>query len=346
MSQSSIVSQMQNTREDVCSISGASGVAYRSPDFYSRRFSSASGIAYQSPDTESRRFYGTSGTAYQSPEIEFRRLCMPHKSDYEDEYHLELHSKLDKDRDISPRHSVSSSATSGMILQRRSGQGFKSSQEKIEDHCKEVRCIEIHALSTSKSEESSAASMIQDDDSLPSQGKVTDTAKLENPGSHYGVSIDLIPRMEQPIDTTTSAVGAIVKSSAGTSSLLPKMPKVMASRKLSPTGSGNINGMLMVVSSSSSEDAEQHYETQLDGVSDGVLTNMSEFGHRAKIVACSYEESRRTIELSGDAVGTGDILVVREDDVANISNCSPRVVQSQHQKELLIEQVRSVSSKM
>lgn len=340
-----MVSQMQNTQEDVCSISGTSGAAYQSPDFYSTRFSSSSGIAYQSPDTESRRFYDTSGTAYQSPEIESRRLCTSHESNYEDEYHLELHSKLDKDHDISPRHSVSSSATIGMILQRQRGKGFKSSQEKIEDHCKEVRCIEIRALSTSKSEESSAASMIQDDDSLPSQGEVTDTTKLENAGSHYG-GIDSIPRMEQPMDTTTSAVGAIAKPCTGTSSLLPKMAKVMAPGELAQTRSGDSEGMLMIASSFSSEDAEQHRETQLDGISDSVITNTSEFGHHAKIVAHSHEESHRTIKLSGDVVGTGDILIVREDNVANIGNCSPRVVQSQHQRELLVDQVRNLPSNM
>ncbi|XP_042472804.1 kinesin-like protein KIN-7F isoform X2 [Zingiber officinale] len=338
LSQSSIVSQMQNTQEDVCSISGTSGAAYRSPDFYSTRFSSSSGIAYQSPDTESRRFYDTSGTAYQSPEIESTRLCTSHESNYEDENHLELHSKLDKDHDISPRHSVSSSATSGMILQWRRGKGFKSTQEKIEDHCKEVRCIDMHALSTSKSEESSAASMIQDDDSLPSQGEVTDTTKLENPGSHHGVGIDLITRMEQPMDTTTSAVGVIIKPCAGTSSLLPKMDKLMASGESAQTRSGNSNGMLMIASSFSSEDAEQHHETQLDAISDGVLTNTSESGHHAKNVARSHEESHRTIELSGDVVGTGDILIVHEDNATNISNCSPRVVQSQHHRELRDDQ--------
>ncbi|KAG6465964.1 hypothetical protein ZIOFF_076189 [Zingiber officinale] len=333
LSQSSIVSQMQNTQEDVCSISGTSRAAYRSPDFYSTRLSSSSGIAYQSPDTESRRFYDTSGTAYQSPEIESTRLCTSHESNYEDENHLELHRKLDNDHDISPRHSVSSSATSGMILQWRRGKGFKSTQEKIEDHCKEVRCIDMHALSTSKSEESSAASMIQDNDSLPSQGEVTDTTKLENPGSHHGVGIDSIPRMEQPMDTTTSAVGVIIKPCAGTSSLLPKMDKVMASGESAQTRSGNSHGMLMIASSFSSED-----ETQLDAISDGVLTNTSEFGHHAKNVARSHEESHRTIEVSGDVVGTGDILIVHEDNATNISNCSPRVVQSQHHRELRDDQ--------
>lgn len=338
MSQSSIVSHIRNTQEDVCSISGTSSVAFQSPDFYSRRFSRTSGIAYQCRDiAESRRFYVASDIACQSPDIESRRLCMPHESKYGDEYHLELCCKLDKDQDISPRHSVISSAISGVILQHRRGKSYESLQENIEDHCKEVQCIEIHALSTSKSEESSAASVTRDNDSLPSQG---------------GVSMDLIPIMERPTKIITNAVGdGIIKPFADSpSSLLPKTPKVMASRELAQTRSSNSETRPMIVLPFSSDNAVQHQEMQLDALCEefpvspvGVSISTTELSHQAKMEACTREESHKSGELSNVAVQTGDILIIREDDDddAHSSSCSPGMVQSWHQKKLLDSQVRN-----
>ncbi|XP_042434467.1 kinesin-like protein KIN-7G [Zingiber officinale] len=275
-------------------LSQSSGVAFQSPDFYSRRFSGTSDIAYQCRDiAESRRFYAASDIAYRSPDIGSRRLCMPHKSKYGGEYHLELCGKLDKDQDISsPSHSVFSSAISGLILQQRRGKSYESLQEHIADHCKEVQCIEIHALS--KSEDSSAASVIQDDDSLLSQG---------------GVSMDLIPRMEKPSNSSSS---------------LPKTPRVMASRELAQTRSSNSETRPMIVSPFPSDDAEQHHEKQPDAL-------WEEF-------PVSPEESHKSSELSSSAVQTGDILILGEDDDAHIGSCSPGMVQSWLQKKLLDSQ--------
>ncbi|KAG6475566.1 hypothetical protein ZIOFF_064794 [Zingiber officinale] len=277
-------------------LSQSSGVAFQSPDFYSRRFSGTSDVAYQCQDiAESRRFYAASDIAYRSPDIGLRRLCMPRESKYGGEYHLELCGKLDKDQYISsPSHSVISSAISGLILQQRSGKSYESLQEHIADHCKEVRCIEIHALSTSKSEDSSAASVIQDDDSLPSQG---------------GVSMDLIPRMENPSNSSSS---------------LPKTPRVMTSRELAQTRSSNSETRPMIVSPFPSDDVEQHHEKQPDAL-------WEEF-------PVSPEESHKSSELSSIAVQTGDILIVAEDDNAHIGSCSPGMVQSWLQKKLLDSQ--------
>ncbi|WOL19146.1 hypothetical protein Cni_G27943 [Canna indica] len=301
MSQPSI-SHEQDTPEDVCSISG------------------------------------TSGIAYQSPDIGSTRSFAPHENCNLNEPHVELSNELDKEQDISSRDSISSSTFSGMILQHRRDKTF-------DDHCREVQCVQIHTLSTSKSEDFNLP-LTEGSDKVPSQAELASGEMLENSVSQFS---DSRPSMEQPMKSTTKIFDDVVKPCLNESTPCSAMP-IMTSGESALTRSRNCEGSLITTSASFfSEDAEQHHKTPHSDLSNefpvshnGFPTRTTEFDNDGKIEAHSLEESQNLEKVSSHVVEAQNTMIVREEYITNISNNFSEVVQMdrrQHPAELPLEQM-------
>ncbi|RWW32490.1 hypothetical protein GW17_00002839 [Ensete ventricosum] len=269
----------------------------------------------------------------------------PHQSN--NGYHVELSDKLDKVPDISPRHSISSSMSTGTILQQTRDESFEASSNDFKDHYREVRCIEIHASGTNISEEFNLP-FTEESDDLPSQ---TDLDKLEDTGPQSISHAYLRPETEQPVNSITETIDDFIKTCLDDMSPWPTMPKIMTSRELPLTRSRSCRASLMTTPSSYwTEEAEQH-----DGrpptnflnefpVSPGwIPRKISVPLNDIKNEAYSFEGSQNSEEpISSHVIEDQSIRIVPEEDITNVSNPFSGMVQmaqSQHQKELTDDQV-------
>ncbi|CAL9210847.1 unnamed protein product [Musa hybrid cultivar] len=302
------VSHVHNMPEDVCSISGTSGIAYQSSEFGSISFDA------------------------------------PHQSN--NEYHVELSDKLDIVPDISPRHSVSSSMSTGMILQQTRDKSFEASSNDFEDHYREVRCIEIHALGTNRIEEFNPP-LTEESDNLPSQ---TDLDKLEDTGPQSVSYAFLRPETEQSVKSISETIDDFIKTCLDDMSPWPTMPKIMTFRELPLTRSRSCRASLMTTSSSFwTEEAEQHdgrpptnflneFPVSLGWIPRKISVPLNDIKNEAH----SFEGSQNMEEpIPSHVIEDQNIRIVPEEDITNASNFFSGVVQMaqiQHQKELTDDQ--------
>ncbi|KAJ8470638.1 hypothetical protein OPV22_024981 [Ensete ventricosum] len=248
--------------------------------------------------------------------------------------------------DISPRHSISSSMSTGTILQQTRDESFEASSNDFKDHYREVRCIEIHASGTNISGEFNLP-FTEESDDLPSQ---TDLDKLEDTGPQSISHAYLRPDTEQPVNSITETIDDFIKTCLDDMSPWPTMPKIMTFRELPLTRSRSCRASLMTTPSSYwTEEAEQH-----DGrpptnflnefpVSPGwIPRKISVPLNDIKNEAYSFEGSQNSEEpISSHVIEDQSIRIVPEEDITNVSNPFSGMVQmaqSQHQKELTDDQ--------
>ncbi|CAL9766045.1 unnamed protein product [Musa acuminata subsp. burmannicoides] len=111
-----------------------------------------------------------------------------------------------------------------------------------EDQCKEVQCIEIHALSTNRSDEFNLLLNDEDDSLL----HLTDEKMLGDPTAESLGNAHWIPAKEQSMKIATRTTENFVKPrNDGLSSTLPSMQTLMNSRELGLTRSKSCNASMM-----------------------------------------------------------------------------------------------------
>ncbi|RRT52203.1 hypothetical protein B296_00029306 [Ensete ventricosum] len=163
--------------------------------------------------------------AYQIPDFYSSRFDLSKESSEQRKRRIELPDEMEPP----PRWSISSPTLHEPILQ--------PGNEDAEEHCKEVRCVEIHALSTTRSEEFNLLSNDESEsDLLPLTGEcgLGDPA----PGSDGAAG-------EQSIGTGTKTTDGVVKPCPGESSPLNSVQKIMSSRELILTRSRSCKASLM-----------------------------------------------------------------------------------------------------
>ncbi|RWW75082.1 hypothetical protein BHE74_00016911 [Ensete ventricosum] len=151
-------------------------------------------------------------------------------------YNLEIPSTMK-----SHLRSISSPTLDEQILQQGREEIVEATHDDSEDHCKEVRCIEIHAISTSRSDEFKLLMSDESDSPMP----LTDEDRLGDPAPQSVGDTHLKPAMEQSIDITTGTTDNIVKPCPDASSPLPSVSKVMNSRELALARSRSCKASLM-----------------------------------------------------------------------------------------------------
>ncbi|CAL9774068.1 unnamed protein product [Musa acuminata subsp. burmannicoides] len=257
--------------------------------------------------------YDTSNIAYQIADLDSSRFDMPEeRNNYE--YNIEIPSKMK-----SHLRSISSPTLSEQILQQGWEEIVEATHEDSEDHCKEVQCIEIHAISTSRSDEFNL--LISDgSDSLLA---LTDEDRLGDPAPQSLGDSHLKPAMEQSIDIATRTTDNIVKPCPDASSPLPSVSKVMNSGELVLARSRSCKASLMNTSILSLlENVEQGKETPQE-------TFLKESPGRPRLSALRYdvENEKHSVEgsqaseklTSNDTIQTEDIKTVHGEADANLS---------------------------
>lgn len=167
-----------------------------------------------------------SAIAYQIPDFYSSRFDVSKESNEHSKRHIELPDKMEP-----PRWSISSPTLHEQIQQQ--------GNDDTEEHCKEVRCVEIHALSTTRSEE---FNLLLNDESGSDLLPLTDDDRLGDraPGSEGDEH--LRAAVEQSIDIETKTTENVVKPCPQE---LNSVQKTMSSRELILTRSRSCKASLM-----------------------------------------------------------------------------------------------------
>ncbi|RWV83657.1 hypothetical protein GW17_00054705 [Ensete ventricosum] len=215
--------------------------------------------------------------------------------------------------------SISSPTLDEQILHQGREEIVEATHDDSEDHCKEVRCIEIHAISTSRSDEFKLLMSDESDSPMP----LTDEDRLGDPAPQSVGDTHLKPAMEQSIDITTGTTDNIVKPCPDASSPLPSVSKVMNSRELALARSRSCKASLMNSSILSLlENVEHGKETPPE-------TFLKGSPGRPRLSALRYdvENEKHSVEgsqaseklISNDTFQTEDIKTVTGEADANLS---------------------------
>ncbi|RWW74713.1 hypothetical protein BHE74_00017334 [Ensete ventricosum] len=164
--------------------------------------------------------------AYQIPDFYSSIFDLSKESSEQRKRRIELPDEMEPP----PRWSISSPPLHESILQ--------PGNKDAEEHCKEVRCVEIHALSTTRSEE--FFNLLSNDESESDLLPLTGECGLGDPapGSEGAAG-------EQSIGTGTKTTDGVVKPCPGESSPLNSVQKIMSSRELILTRSRSCKASLM-----------------------------------------------------------------------------------------------------
>ncbi|CAL9080451.1 unnamed protein product [Musa acuminata var. zebrina] len=167
-----------------------------------------------------------SAIAYQIPDFYSSRFDVSKESNEHSKRHIELPDKMEP-----PPWSISSLTLHEQIQQQ--------GNDDTEEHCKEVRCVEIHALSTTRSEE---FNLLLNDESGSDLLPLTDDDRLGDraPGSEGDEH--LRAAVEQSIDIETKTTENVVKPCPQE---LNSVQKTMSSRELILTRSRSCKASLM-----------------------------------------------------------------------------------------------------
>ncbi|RRT36508.1 hypothetical protein B296_00049198 [Ensete ventricosum] len=182
-----------------------------------------------------------------------------------------------------------------------------------EDQCKEVQCVEIHALSTNRSDEFNLLLNDEDDSLL----HLTDEKMLGDPTAEYLGNAHWIPEKEQSMNIATRTTENFVKPcNDALSSALPSVQTPTNSRELVLTRSKSCNASLMTGGSIVSwlQNVERDKSTQPD--------ILKEFAEKPREDQRSRENETLSIGESEDlekstsceVLKTEDIKAVHEED--------------------------------
>ncbi|CAL9071341.1 unnamed protein product [Musa textilis] len=150
--------------------------------------------------------------AYQIPDFCSSRFDASKESNEQSKRHIELPDKMGR--------SISSPTLHRPIRQE--------GNEDTEEHCKEVRCVEIHALSTTRSEE---FNLLLNDESESDLLPPTDEGRLGDPAPGSEGDAHLRAAVEQSIDIETKTTDNVVKPCPQESSPLNSAQKMMTSSR-------------------------------------------------------------------------------------------------------------------
>ncbi|URD72096.1 Kinesin motor domain containing protein [Musa troglodytarum] len=153
-----------------------------------------------------------SAIAYQIPDFCSSRFDASKESNEQSKRHIELPDKMGR--------SISSPTLHRPIRQE--------GNEDTEEHCKEVRCVEIHALSTTRSEE---FNLLLNDESESDLPPPTDEGRPGDPAPGSEGDAHLRAAVEQSIDIETKTTDNVVKPCPQESSPLNSAQKMMTSSR-------------------------------------------------------------------------------------------------------------------
>lgn len=245
---------------------------------------------------------GLSGIEYQNPNINNSRCDAPvHVNKFS--YHEPL------DDQLPPSRTISNTALNELTLRQTKGGIIE--EEDSEEHCKEVRCVEIHALSDGRSNEFNPLN-------AESEGLVPRTEDtLENFAPQYAGCIDSVNRTDENFN----------KLGTDEFSQSDPVKKVINSRRSILTRSNSCMASLMNDSVLSLlEDAEQDHETTLNILSKGISGMPKGVRRRLSIFSDLIEESKasKKVHLSNMA-NTTDVEIVQKEIDTNVTNTSSEV---------------------
>ncbi|KAG6478195.1 hypothetical protein ZIOFF_061628 [Zingiber officinale] len=259
---------------------------------------------------------GLSGIDYQNPQIGNLR-CNAQVQVNKFSYHEPL------DDQLPPSRTISNPALNELTL-HQTKEGII--EEDSEEHCKEVRCVEIHALSDGRANEFNPLNAER-------EGLVTPTEDtLEKFSPQYAGCIDCVNRADENLN----------KLGADEFSQSNPVKKVISTRESILTRSNSCMASLMNNSVFSLlEDADQDHETTPKFLSKGISGMPKGVGCRLSIFSDWIEESKASEKvLLSNMAKTADVdeIVQKEIDANVISTEVKNVVDGNNEQPLFADQ--------
>lgn len=258
-----------------------------------------------------------SAIAYQIPDFYSSRFDVSKESNEQSKRHIELPDKMEP-----PRWSISSPTLYEPIQQQ--------GNEDTEEHCKEVRCVEIHALSTTRSEE---FNLLLNDESESDLLPLIDEDRLGDPAPGSEGDAHLRGAVEQSIDIETKTTDNIFKPCPQE---LNSVQKTMSSRELILTRSRSCKASLMNGSILSwLEHVEQDNKTPPKIFREKLPGRPEEDERRLPASDCDVESEKLSAEVTSSDMPKTETVGGEVDDHVNASF----LAEDDRQKQLPSDQV-------